>query len=226
MQYLALASDYDGTLATRGEVPPDVVAALEKVQQSGRKLILVTGRELKDLIAVFPEYKMFDRLVVENGAVLYKPETGEELPLAEPPSELLVSALQARGVTPLSVGRCIIATWEPHETTALNAIKELGLELQVIFNKGAVMILPAGINKSSGVKAALKDLGLTPNTVVGVGDAENDHAFLRECGLPVAVRNALPSVKEEVAFVTENERGQGVIELIDKFLVDAQPSLQ
>jgi hydroxymethylpyrimidine pyrophosphatase-like HAD family hydrolase len=49
--------------------------------------------------------------------------------------------------------------------------------MQVIFNKGAVMILPTGINKATGLAAALSDLKLSPHNVVGIGDAENDHAF-------------------------------------------------
>ena len=60
----------------------------------------------------------------------------------------------------------------------LEAIRDLGLELQVIFNKGAVMVLPSGVNKATGLDAALDELGLSPHNVVGVGDAENDHAFL------------------------------------------------
>jgi hypothetical protein len=38
----------------------------------------------------------------------------------------------------------IIATWRPYETTAVELIRDFGLELQVVFNKGAVMILPSG----------------------------------------------------------------------------------
>jgi hydroxymethylpyrimidine pyrophosphatase-like HAD family hydrolase len=49
------------------------------------------------------------------------------------------------------------------------------------------MVLPSGINKASGLQAALEMLGLSARTVIGVGDAENDHSFLEICGLPVAV---------------------------------------
>ena len=73
----------------------------------------------------------------------------------------------------------IVATWEPHETVVLEAIHELGLELQIIFNKGAVMVLPSGVNKATGLAAALEELRLSAHNVVGIGDAENDHAFLR-----------------------------------------------
>jgi HAD superfamily hydrolase (TIGR01484 family) len=215
VQFAALATDYDGTLATEGVVQPEVVATLKQFVDAGHTLIMVTGRELEDLFRVFPEYTMFHRIVAENGGLLYRPETKEELVLTEPPSELLVDALKARGVGPISVGRSIIATWEPHEVAAIEAIKELGLELEVIFNKGAVMILPSGVNKSSGLSVALKELGISAEQVVAVGDAENDHAFLRDCGYSVAVKNALPSLKEKAAMVTKNERGFGVVELIE-----------
>ena len=116
------------------------------------------------------------------------------------------------------MGRSIVATWEPNEKLVLQAIRELGLELQIIFNKGAVMVLPSGVNKASGLAAALKQLKLSPLNVVGVGDAENDQAFLRACGCAVAVANALPLVKEDAEIVTSAARGAGVTELIRRLL--------
>jgi HAD superfamily hydrolase (TIGR01484 family) len=218
MRYLALACDYDGTLASQGQVSAKTVAALERVLASGRKLILVTGRELEDLFSVFPRVDLFERVVAENGALLYRPASREEKTLGPPPPEQFVTALRGRGVTPLSVGRVIMATWHPHETTILKLIRELGLELQVIFNKGAVMVLPAGINKATGLAAALEELGLSPHNIVGVGDAENDHAFLSLCECSVAVANALQMVKQQADVVTSADHGHGVIELIDKLV--------
>ena len=115
-------------------------------------------------------------------------------------------------------GRSIIATWEPYETVVLEAIRELGLELQIIFNKGAVMVLPSTVNKATGLAAALDRLKLAPECVVGVGDAENDHAFIRSCGCGVAVANAIPSLKAEVDIVTGKPRGEGVVQLIDDMI--------
>ena len=59
---------------------------------------------------------------------------------------------------------------------------------------------------------------MSPRNVVAVGDAENDFAFLNLCGMPVAVANALPRLKEVAALVTEGERGAGVAELVDRWL--------
>jgi hypothetical protein len=90
--------------------------------------------------------------------------------------------------------------------------------MQVIFNKEAVMILPSGVNKATGLAAALKELELSRHEVVGVGDAENDHAFLGLCECAVAVANALPSLKERADLVTKGEDGRGVAELIDRLV--------
>jgi HAD superfamily hydrolase (TIGR01484 family) len=220
MRYHALACDYDGTIAHDGKVDADTVAGLERLAGSGRKLLLVTGRELDDLLAVFPEVELFDLVVAENGALLYRPGDQSAAPLAERPPDRFAAALRERGVDPLSVGRVIVATWHPNETTVLEVIRELGLELEIIFNKGAVMVLPPGVNKASGLAAALAELGLSPHNTAGVGDAENDHAFLSLCECAVAVANALPALKDRCDAVTEGARGAGVVELVDWLLED------
>jgi len=216
--YVALATDYDGTIAHNGDVDEPTLAALERLRGASRRLVLVTGRELDDLIRVMPRLDLFDMVVAENGAVLYRPATKEERMLALPPPPEFAEQLRAAGVSPLSVGRVIVASWEPNEAQVLATIREMGLELQIIFNKGAVMVLPAGVNKESGLRAALEELEISPRNVVAVGDAENDFAFLNLCGMPVAVANALPRLKNAAALVTEGERGEGVAELVDRWL--------
>src|SRR4051794_25292369 len=220
MRYHVLACDYDGTLALHGKVDAKTLAALERVQATGRKLILVTGRELDELLEIFPEIKLFLCVVAENGALLYDPATKEERLLCQAPSAEFVEALRNKGVAPMSVGRAIVATWRPHEIAVLDTIRDQGLELQVIFNKDAVMVLPSGINKATGLAAALKELGLPPHAVVGVGDAENDHAFLKFCGCSAAVANALPMLKETADLVLAGDHGQGVVQLIEGLLTD------
>jgi HAD superfamily hydrolase (TIGR01484 family) len=220
MQYHILATDYDGTLAHHGHVDDATLAALGRLLATGRRLVMVTGRELPELLEVFPHTHLFEWIVAENGALLYRPSTQEERLLCDPPYDAFVAALRARGVAPMSVGRVIVATWEPHEQAVLETIHDLGLERQVIFNKGAVMILPTGVNKATGLAAALKEMALTAENVVGVGDAENDHSFLQMSGLSAAVANALPAVKDSADLTLKADHGVGVAELIDLMIAD------
>jgi HAD superfamily hydrolase (TIGR01484 family) len=217
MECLVLCCDYDGTVANEGVLTATVVAALEKFNKSGRRAVLVTGRRLEDLQQVCPRLDLFARVVAENGAVLYDPATHEMQLLAEPPLAELAQKLRAR-VDPIDFGHVIIATREPHDRTVLDIIRMLGLEWQVIFNKGAVMVLPAGVNKASGVAAALDALSLSARNAVAVGDAENDHALIASCEWGVAVANALPTLKDHADFVTQAACGAGVTELIEEIV--------
>ena len=220
MRYLALCTDYDGTIAHHGKVDKPTLAALEELRASGRKLVLVTGREIPDLEEVCNRLDLFELVVAENGAVIYRPANRETRSLVDPPPARFVEELKRRGVERLSVGRCIVATWQPYEKVVLETIRDLGLELQVIFNKGAVMVLPGGMNKASGLKAAMEELGISLHNAVGVGDAENDHAFLSLCEISAAVANALPAVKETADLVLQSDHGAGVGELIREMLAD------
>ncbi|MEX5218773.1 MAG: HAD-IIB family hydrolase [Nitrospira sp.] len=218
MRYLALAADYDGTLATDGRVPEQTVVALERLVGSGRKLILVTGRVLPDLLEIFPQLDLCERVVAENGALLYRPASKELKVLAPSPSARFVDELRRRGVDDVSVGQSIVATRHPHERIALEVIRDMGLELRIVFNKGAVMILPTGISKASGLMAALKELDLSPHNIVAIGDGENDHALLGLSEYAVAVANAVPMLKEAADRTTIGARGAGVEEIIADLL--------
>jgi HAD superfamily hydrolase (TIGR01484 family) len=220
MNFSSLATDYDGTLAEDGGVAESTIAALESFRRTGRSIILVTGRELAQLLEIFDRTDLFDWIVAENGALLYHPATGRKLLLTEPVPLHFVELLQSRGVSPISAGDAIVATWRPHENIVLEVIRELGLELQITLNKDAVMVLPIGVDKASGLDAALKEMKLSWKNVVGIGDAENDLVFLHRCQRSVAVSNAIDSVKAEADFTTRAARGAGVVELINEILKD------
>ena len=193
--YLAVATDSDGTIAHDGIVDPPTLDALARLKGAGMRRILVTGRQLDSLFNTFAHVELFDRVVAENGALVYTPETRKSRCLAPHPPQAMIDALNKRHV-PMVIGRSIIATVEPYEHAVLSVIRELGLEWHVIFNKGNVMALPSGVTKATGLVPTLAELGVTAEQTVAVGDAENDHAFIAMCGMDVAVANALPSLKD------------------------------
>jgi hydroxymethylpyrimidine pyrophosphatase-like HAD family hydrolase len=220
MLYNVLAVDYDGTLTTSGLVDDGTVDALIRLRQSGRRVVLVTGRLLEPLLAAFPQVGLCDSVVLENGALLYDPATRTERPLVDSPPREFVEKLAERGVPIQEVGRVLIATRIPYQAEVLETIRDMSLELQIIFNKGAVMVLPTGVNKASGLRAALQKLGFSPHNAVGIGDAENDEAFLKLCDASAAVANALESVKKQVDIVLSRAGGAGVVELIEQLIAD------
>lgn len=219
MRYTCIAFDYDGTLAIEGKMNESLLCSLGKVKASGRNLILITGRILKDLYQVFPELDIFDYIVAENGAVLYSPATRIKKLLCEPIPNAFVRCLHQKGVNPVDVGNVIVASWHPNENLIIEAIHEFGLDLHISFNKGAVMVLPAGVNKATGLRAALDQLGHSVHNTIGVGDGENDFVLLDKCEYSVAVANALPVLKELADLTLSKDNGHGVEEFLDEVLL-------
>lgn len=214
----ALACDYDETLAFDGRVDASTVEALVRLRGSGVKVVLVTGRQLGELLSVCMEIRLFDRVVAENGALLYRPSARETRPLAGRPPRHFVERLREQKVKPLAAGRSIVATVEEFAPVVEKTIAEMGLQLEMIFNRDSLMILPRDVNKATGLTAALAELNIPASATVGIGDAENDDAFLRLCGIYAAVANAIPSIREAADIITEEDRGAGVVELINRVM--------
>jgi HAD superfamily hydrolase (TIGR01484 family) len=220
MRYLALVTDYDGVIANDGRPSSMALSAIERLRMSGRRAILITGRRLDSLRESCPDLSMFDYVVAENGAIVYEPRTREETFLAKPPPAEFVDRLKELGVEPLEVGQVIVSTWAPHETTVLRVIQETGLELYMIFNRAAVMVLPAGVNKATGMDFVLRKLGLSRHEVIAVGDAQNDSSFLERSECSATVANAVPSILKLVDIVTKGENGAGLTELIEALIAN------
>ncbi len=226
MRYLAIAADFDGVIASHGRVSDVAMAAIERLRASGRRAVLVTGRTLESLQQSCPNLLLFDYVVAENGAVAYEPRTRQQTLLAEPLPPRFKERLRDLGVHPLEVGQVIVATWDPHHSTMLQVVKETGLEVHIVFNRAAVMALPPGVNKATGMTYALRKLGLSPHEVVAIGDSENDHSFLHRSECAATVANAVPSIRAIASIVARRENGAGLAELIDDLIATDFSHLQ
>ncbi|MFZ1178398.1 MAG: HAD-IIB family hydrolase, partial [Mycobacterium sp.] len=191
--FQVIAVDFDGTLASDGQLSPGVVEAVDQARQTGLTLVLVTGRIGAELQAEFPHIvDHFDALVLENGAVIVA--KGHEGALAEPVDSALDDALAERGV-PFRRGKVLVAIDGEHAATVVEVIGELGLDCQIVRNRAALMVLPAGVTKGTGLHAVLAEVNLSPHNTIAVGDAENDLSMFSIAEIGVAVSNAIASVR-------------------------------
>lgn len=208
----AIAVDYDGTLTTTSRPDAAVLAAIAEARSRHQRVVLVTGRILVDLRAAFPDVDQhFDAIVAENGAVLAL--GGSARPLAPPVDDELARALARLGI-PLWRGQVLLATGAAYEGTVHREIARLRLELHLVRNRDALMVLPRHVSKGSGVAIALAELGISAREAVGIGDAENDCSLLDACGIGVAVANAVELLKARADIVLPEPDGAGVARLL------------
>lgn len=209
----ALAADGDGTLIRGGRLAARTKAALERFHRSGRKLFLTTGESIKEL-ADFPHLELFDLVIAENGAVLYDPGNREERLLARPAPGKLLRALRQERIRPIRKGRVILSSDCSQEKRIDQVLKHLRIGWRVQRNRRHIMIVPSGVSKATGLRAALRKMHIGKKNVVGVGDAENDIALLDASGCGVAVANAVPALKRDANRVCRKGAGSGVVEIV------------
>ena len=202
MKFLALALDYDGTIAVDGVLDQAVRESIAHVRSKGIVVLLVTGRILSELRQVAGDLHFVDAIVAENGAALEFTDSGYSRLLGSPPVPELLEELRRRNIR-ASAGECVVEAEANDAPVLLDILRTLELPLALLFNRGRVMMLPQAISKASGLREALKILRLSEHNLVAIGDAENDHELLQTSELGVAVGWGSPALKAAADFVLE-----------------------
>jgi hypothetical protein len=217
-----LASDFDGTLAVEGWVPVETLAAVARFRATGGLLVLVTGRRVPELDSVFPEWaEVVDLLIAENGGVLLNPSSPPGRALApELPPELPALLLE-HGVGPAELGQVLVSTAREDEPAVRRVAEALAdiWPCHVVPNKDRLMLMPAGVDKGTGLVAAVEELGRDLHEVLAIGDGENDISLLRDAGLGVAVGDAVPALIRAADVTTRAVSSAGVVEAIERLLI-------
>ena len=213
MIFRALACDYDGTLASDDQMGPEVVAALGEARDAGLRLILVTGRTFFELTRVCERLDLFDGVVAENGGVVYFPGSATIRDQAPPPAPRLLSELDRRGIY-YQAGRVIIGTARGDEPVVREALATVGVTLELVYNRAALMLLPAGVSKGTGVRRVIDTLGLSFHDVLAIGDAENDLDLFEACGWAACPESSVSMVKDRADWVFAGEAGEGIARAI------------
>ncbi|MGO9506278.1 MAG: HAD hydrolase family protein [Mycobacterium sp.] len=210
--FKAVAVDFDGTLTSTGGLAPHALKAIEEARRNGLAVVLVSGRIGAELLAEYPQIVDYvDAMILENGAVSVI--DGQAHALAPPVNGGLDQALAKRGV-PYRRGEVIMAIDGTYATTVVEVIGELGLDYQIARNRSALMVLPAGVTKGTGLAAILAKMNLSAHNTVAVGDAENDLSVFGIAEIGAAVADAVPSVQRYADIVLDKPNGAGVAELL------------
>jgi hydroxymethylpyrimidine pyrophosphatase-like HAD family hydrolase len=222
MQFKVLALDLDGTIAMNDKVELETLQVLRDAKKSGFSIILVTGRRLIDIAQLGPFEELCEALVAEDGAAIYFPSTQSvSLPFGHLAPEVTANLIKMD--IPLDRGMAILSTWVPHDKQVIEALAATGYAATIEYNKGAVMVLPPGATKGTGLIIALRELGYSTHNVIAFGDAENDRSLFEQVELAVAVENASPGIKELADIQLEERNGKGVRNFIRKLIEGEKP---
>jgi hydroxymethylpyrimidine pyrophosphatase-like HAD family hydrolase len=219
--FQALALDYDGTIAAHDRLSDGVAAALERARRAGLKLILVTGRTFFELTRVCARLDLFDAVVAENGAVLHYPGDDAICDEGPPPPPRLITELDRRAI-PFQAGRVIVGSGHRFEAEVRAAMASAGVHLQLVTNRAALMLLPAGVSKGSGVRHAMQRLGLSFHDVLAIGDAENDFDLFVACGYAACPGNAVAELAAIADWIFPGDNGASITRALDESILSGR----
>lgn len=79
-------------------------------------------------------------------------------------------------------------------------------------------LVPQGIDKAQSLAVLLKELGISREEIIAIGDGYNDLSMIKFAGLGIAMGNAQEPVKKAADYITLSNEEDGVAEAIDRHM--------
>ena len=115
----------------------------------------------------------------------------------------------------------VLANVSDEERNVILEIERDGKEDKIIELKDCPLI---GNHNYQNVMCAVivaKLEGILNENIIAFGDGLNDVDMLKKCGVGVAMKNALPEVKEQADYITSRTNNEnGVVEFLKEYLVE------
>lgn len=215
-----LATDYDRTLTDDSLTPvPEALDALARARKLGLRVVIVSGRDWPFLEREVGH--VADVLVAENGCLVGRP--GEQPRATAARATSLRPLLNSLAIE-FEHGEVLASFAAEHEPLVRARLD--GASVQLIRNRDRTMLLPEGVDKASGLMAALHLLGATADVAAAAGDGENDVPMLVLVRHGIAVANAVPELKAHAASLTRSPGGLGVAEWLEEAWIPAQGAMR
>ena len=219
----AIAVDIDGTITDKNrKICVNAINAIRKAEAKGYPTILVTGNILCAAKMVAIMVGISGGIVGENGGVVYTPKRNLILGDIEK-CKLAYQFLKSEyDVEKTEFSDLRLSEIAINRNIDVNIVKETvkNFDVEVYDTKFAIHLTDPLVNKGKSLEIAAKDMGITPDEILAIGDSENDLEFLEVAGFKVAVSNADDELKENTDYVTKNPYGDGTAEAIEKFILN------
>jgi phosphoglycolate phosphatase (TIGR01487 family) len=201
----------------------EALEILRKAEASGVRVIIASGNVLPIARALSTWIGTSGPVIAENGGIIYFNNETRYLTTKDEPLRAFKMLESKSDVVGLATNKWRETEIALDSTTDIDKTRKIlaeeGYEVNVGTTGLAVHLNNPGVNKYEALKIACGLIVLTPQNVIAIGDYENDLEMIKNCGLGVAVANAIPEVKSVADYVTKNKNGLGIVEAIEKFIL-------
>lgn len=238
-----IALDMDGTLLNSElEISEANKNAIEKALEQGVGVMLATGRWLEFCYPYAEALNLDTYLVTVNGGEIWT--SSKALVERHVHEQALMEKMWQLG-NGLHVDMWCVATdriyeigtdpedFYAHEWLKIGFYSEDKKKLDLIQKELSnydeleltnslptnIEVNPLGVNKANGLVRVCKELGITMDEVMAVGDSLNDIKMIEQAGFGVAMGNAQDAIKDVADAVTDSNDADGVAKAIERYIL-------
>ena len=248
-RYDAVICDIDGCLGPESSRPLDA-PALARIAAHNRRaidagdvpLLTVCSGRPQPFAEAMCRFLANDRVpcVAENGVWVYDPRDNRYLldPAILPEHLDAVAHVQAfvrstygpRGVIIQPGKTASVSLWHPDTPYLFSLIAPLreriaveGWPFRVSHTVAWINIDLAHVSKATGIDRLLRESGLEPARLAGIGDSGSDRAIAERVAFFAAPANAHEELRPHAHYISPHEEIEGVLDILDR-LADAPAS--
>ncbi len=224
----ALVTDVDGTITDRRRrINTPAVESIRTLVEAGIEVVFASGNTVCFMDGLCKMVGTDGTIIGENGGVYRRGFSGTLRVPGDKKAclaafEVLKDSFSRKGVELELFGEqyrfadvAFARNIDPDEARAV--IRDHGLSVRVLDTGFAIHLQTPGVSKGAALTALAREMGISPDDMMAVGDSENDIEMLEAAGIGVAVRNAPAAVQAAADRVTEESYGDGFVEAVKKY---------
>lgn len=205
---------------TAGRVNLNAAYSAKWLQNAGYEIIFVSGKSSQEAFALASFLGTSNVAVGENGGVV-QVGPNDLILLSDKTYPLAaygylaerVKGVKLKAVYPRFTEVVMERTFDFNH--GLDILEESKYPVYLSDSLYGYHITLRGIDKSKGLRQALKYLDIKPEDCIAIGDSQTDIPMFRMCGYSIAVGNASDAVKAEAKFSTYAQNGDGAVEAME-----------
>ena len=223
----AIACDFDGTMTDRSVgLNIEALTMVRRAEKKGVPVIISSGRSLVELKVIQRLVGASGPVVSENGGIVWNPETGEKLTLADPEKPrqaytVFTSHLGSLEVFKPELRETDVALFGSRSSELQPLIDRENLEVHLLETGYLTHVTDSNVDKGKALVVAAEVLGVDACEVAAIGDSHNDVALFLASGAGFAVANADPRLKAVATYTMSRPSGAGCTEAIRLILKGA-----
>lgn len=251
MNIKAVILDLDGTVLNESkQISPFTLEILNRCRRAAMKIMIASARPLRD-VRHFTAALAPDAISALNGAKIILPDHEESFALTPRQAEALLRTLclwnvplslemenQVYSNVPIpEYPSCIYSDFPklpdgeaPYKILVnrvneqllrdVNALLPDNLYSSIAIGK-MIQIMEKRATKWNAVQVMLRSMGFLPEEAIYFGDDYDDIQPIRECGLGIAMGNAIDDVKASADHIAQSNEEDGVARFLEAFILSA-----